>query len=142
MQKSSLQEMSTVTAAIEMRRLDITRGPITHLTMAPRCKVSVTLFGQDRRKEWKTKKKKYHMRWIWGTKTRSQIATKDRNKSYCTRAVRASKLHHLLNHHHSPNGEGIHMPVCDISKVEGWLRMYSGRTKYQPSTPGGLHSSA
>ena len=43
--------MSTVTTAIEMRGLILKRGPIMHLPVAPGYKASVTLFGQDRRKE-------------------------------------------------------------------------------------------
>ena len=33
-------------------------------------------------------------------------------------ALGASELHDFLNCHHSPNGEGIHIPVGDISQVE------------------------
>ena len=43
----------------------------------------------------------------------------DRNGSYYNEATRASEFHDLLSCHHRPDGEGIHMPVGDISKVEG-----------------------
>ena len=38
--------------------------------------------------------------------------------NYCTRAIRVSELHDLLNHHHRPNEKGLQVPVSDISKVE------------------------
>ena len=34
-------------------------------------------------------------------------------------AKKASGLHNLLNRHHMTNGEGLHIPVGDILKVEG-----------------------
>ena len=48
----------------------------------------------------------------------SHIAMKDWNGSYYTGATRAMELCHLLSHHHRPNGEGIHIPVGDISQVK------------------------
>ena len=39
--------------------------------------------------------------------------------SYYTGTIRVSRLHDLLSRHQRPNGEGIQVPVGDISKVEG-----------------------
>ena len=44
-----------------------------------------------------------------------QTAMKDRNESYYTGVIRISGLHDLLSRHHRPNGEGMQMPVGDIS---------------------------
>ena len=41
------------------------------------------------------------------------------NYSYCTRAERASELHDLVNYHHRVDGEDVHVPLGDISKVQG-----------------------
>ena len=40
--------------------------------------------------------------------------------SYYTGAKRVSRLHDLLSCHHGTNGEGVQMPVGDISQVGGW----------------------
>ena len=50
---------------------------------------------------------------------RTHTAVKDRNESYYTEAIRASKQHNLMNCHQRANGRGVHMPVGDIPKVEG-----------------------
>ena len=45
----------------------------------------------------------------------THTTVKDRDASYYTRAIGASKLHDLLSSHHWADGEGIHMLVGDIS---------------------------
>ena len=45
-------------------------------------------------------------------------ATKDPSESYYTGTARSSGIHNLLNCYRT-DGEGVHMPMGDISKVEG-----------------------
>ena len=39
----------------------------------------------------------------------------DKNESYYTRTITASKLHDLLSSHHKADGKGIHMLGGDLS---------------------------
>ena len=65
----------------------------------------------------------HHMHWTWGPDKRyHRPARKELNESYYTGEARASELHDLLNCHNRPDGEGIHMPVGEISKVEGYQK--------------------
>ena len=59
-----------------------------------------------------------HWRWVHGT-AHHRKPQKDRNKSYYTRAERTSELLYYLSSHHRANGNGVHMLVSDISKIEG-----------------------
>ena len=49
----------------------------------------------------------------------SHTTMKDKNKGYYTKAKKASELHDLLSCHHRADRKGVHMPVGDISEVEG-----------------------
>ena len=65
---------------------------------------------------------------------------KNQNKELLYQAIWASELNNLLNHHHKPDGEGIHVSVGDISKGRR-LRWCLAKTKFQPPAPDGLRSS-
>ena len=71
---------------------------------------SVTPFGQERRKSGRrgsTTSDGYGD----SEESNHRLPQKDWNRSYFTRASRASELHNLLSCHHRPDGEGIDMPV-------------------------------
>ena len=48
--------------------------------------------------------------------TESQATMKDRNVSYYTGDAGVNELQDFLSCHHRTDGNGVHMPVSDISK--------------------------
>ena len=113
--------MSTFIAAIKMRGLTVTLGSIMHLPVVLGCKAFVIPFSlrQNNRAEKEEEEEESHDLDMGSRWPQSQTTTKRMNGSYYTRGARASKLHDLLSYLHRPNEEGLHVPVGDISKVNG-----------------------
>ena len=97
-----------------MGRLTVIWGPIMYLPEAPWCKDSVTPFGPRQKK--RVEEEDIQSRAEHGVQV---TALTDLHEKIYTGAARASELHNLPSHHHRPNGEGIPVPVGDISKAEG-----------------------
>ena len=67
----------------------------------------------------KWKKRTHHTLDMRSRDHTSQTAMKDWKDSYYTGAEKTGELHDLFSFHHRANGNGVYMPVGDISMVEG-----------------------